>query len=383
MNKPHFIIKNRFQKRSGLYQNVLTPDILSDVCLKITGSSEYECTFDNNGYNKGRMATLQFNSTIAFITFSDTEAAGRNSSFQSVSSALLSFHQFYSQSKEIYFYFLPSSGNYETAYFTFMYRLMLTNGIKFLNQGEYLTHTMHPFIAVEDLIANRNISRVRNQSNNSSFVTRGSNNVIQIYGKTYGANKYETTLMCLALSRLSTSKIELYEICEQNLSVLPRRSLDVINSLGNVSIIPTDQTMERSQFEAENSLRSPRFIFNLFVKFGSKKCALCGCEIPELINGAHIWPVSAIKKEPGISLDQKIVFATDGENGLWLCENHHKLLDEYLISINLTGLVMHKETIEKSHANFINWSTRTKQLIPQIVTSQFKFYLQRRYDDLI
>ena len=41
MKAPHFIIKNRFQKKDTLYQDLLTPEILSDICLKMTGRSDY------------------------------------------------------------------------------------------------------------------------------------------------------------------------------------------------------------------------------------------------------------------------------------------------------------------------------------------------------
>ena len=380
MNKPHFIIKNRFQKRSDLYQDILTPSILTDVCKKVTGETEYTCTFDDTGYNKGRMAMLRHKEGVAYISFSDTESAGRNARMQSVPSALMSFFEETNQHKQIYFYFLPSSGNHETNYFCFMYRLMLTAGIEFLNSGDFLSQPLHPFNSVEDVIAARNVNRERNQSNNSSYVTKSNNHVIQIFGKTYGANKYETTLFCIAFSRISASKIELYQICEQDLKAIPQRCADVINSLGNVKIIQTDLTMERNHFEKDDSLRSPRYIYNLLAKLGAKKCALCGCEIPELIQGAHVWPVAAIKREAGISLEQKLKYATDGNNGIWLCENHHKMLDEDIIMIDKTGDIRHSADMIGVNADFINWSTPTRKLTPHIMTDSFVMYLEKRYD---
>ena len=380
MDKPHFIIKNKFQKRSDLYQDILTPDILTDVCKRITGETEYTCTFDDTGYNKGRMAMLQHKGGVSYISFSDTESAGRNASMQSVPSALMSFYEEANPQKQIYFYFLPSSGNHETNYFYFMYRLMLTAGIEFLNHGDFLTQPLHPFNSVEDVIAARNVNRERNQSNNSSYVTKGNNHIIQIFGKTYGANKYETTLFCIAFSRISTNKIELYQICEQDLKAIPQRCADVLNSLGNVKIIQIDLTMERNYFEKDDSLRSPRYIYNLLARLGAKKCALCGCEIPELIQGAHIWPVAAIKREAGISLEQKLKYATDGNNGIWLCENHHKMLDEDIITIDKTGDIQRSADMVGVNADFINWSTPTKKLTPQIMTDSFIMYLEKRYD---
>lgn len=380
IDKPHFIIKNKFQKRSDLYQNILTPNILADVCKRITGETEYTCTFDDTGYNKGRMAVLHYKGKVSFVSFSDTESAGRNASMQSVPSALMSFYEETNPQKQIYFYFLPSSGNHETNYFYFMYRLMLTAGIEFLNHDDYLAQPIRSFNSVEDVISARNVNRERNQSNNSSYVTKGNNNVIQIYGKTYGANKYETTLFCIAFSRISTSKIELYQICEQDLTAIPQRCADVVNSLGNVKILQTDLTMERNYFEKDDSLRSPRYIYNLLAKLGAKKCTLCGCEISELIQGAHIWPVADIKREAGISLEQKLKYATDGNNGIWLCENHHKMLDANIITIDLTGDIQRSADMVGVNADFINWSTPIKKLTPQIMTESFVMYLEKRYN---
>jgi len=382
MVKPHFTIKNESQQyksgRGFLFKDLLTPEILSDVCRRITGKTDYTCTFDDTGYNKGRMALLEYKNAQYFVSFSDTATNGRNSSVQSVTTALMNFHEEENPQKKIFFYFLPSSGNHETDYLLFMYRLMLTVGIEFLNPDVILAQPLSPFISVEDVISARNASRRRNRSNNSSYVTKGNNHVIQIFGKTYGANKYETTLLCIALSRISANKIELYQICEQTLEAIPQRCANVINSLDNVKVFQTDLTMERNYFEKDENLRSPRFIYNLLAKIGSKNCALCGCEIPEIVQGAHIWPVAAIKREAGISLEQKLKYATDGNNGIWLCENHHKMLDEDIITIDMTGDIRCNADTIGANADFVDWSTPTKKLSASIMSKSFKMYLEKR-----
>ena len=66
--KPHFIIKANLQKtkKTGKsFKDVITEDIMKDVCQKITGLSEYTFEFVDNKYkddflpgtyNKGRIA---------------------------------------------------------------------------------------------------------------------------------------------------------------------------------------------------------------------------------------------------------------------------------------------------------------------------------------
>lgn len=375
---PHFTIKNRFQKKAKLYSDFLTEDVLEDVSLKATGIADYTCEFDNKGYNIGRMALLEYNGIKIYISFSETEAKGRNSSFQSVPSALVRYILDNQENKRLYFYFLPAIGNIETNYFMFMYRLMKTAGIEFLNDQDFLSQQVKPFNTITDIIALRNASKVRNRSNNPTYITQDPKHVTQIFGKTYGASKYETTLLCVALSCITPSKIELYQICEKDLSVLPLLSREAIKLMGKVKLIPTDLTLERNEFERANSLRSPLYTYNLLAKLGPKKCAFCGCEIPELINGAHIWPVADIKKEAGVNIDKKINWATDGDNGLWLCENHHKMLDANLLVIGENGNVKYQDSLDRKSKNYIEWTTPNKILLPSVLTTNFVIYLQKR-----
>ena len=107
MDKPHFIIKNKFQKK-GLYQHLLTPKILSDICMKVTGRPDHTREFDDTGYNIGRLALLEYNNTRYYISISETDITGRNSSFQSIPSALSRYILDENPNKEMFYYFHPS-----------------------------------------------------------------------------------------------------------------------------------------------------------------------------------------------------------------------------------------------------------------------------------
>ncbi|EAH1103119.1 HNH endonuclease, partial [Listeria monocytogenes] len=49
---PHIVIKNNSQKGGYFFEDILTEEILTDVCRKVTGTSEYTVEFDNEGgYN--------------------------------------------------------------------------------------------------------------------------------------------------------------------------------------------------------------------------------------------------------------------------------------------------------------------------------------------
>jgi len=383
MSTPHFIIKNKFQKKDDLYQNLLPPKVLTDICLKITGRSDHTFEFDNTGYNIGRLVLLEYQNTRNYISISETDIRSRNSSFQSFPSALSRFILDENPNKEIFYYFHPSiNGNYETPYFVFMYRLMKTAKIRFLNETEYLRHPVSPFTTEADIIANKGQIRNKNKGNRSTYITRGSNNELQIYGKTYGASKYETTILCVALSEIANSRVQLFQIEEGGLTKLPQKSKDAIVSLGVVEFYTSNKTIEKRDYEENNSLRSVEHVYNLFERFGDKNCALCGCEIPQIIQGAHIWPVYDIKRDETLTQDEKLDCALDGENGLWLCQNHHKLLDVNILRISENGKVKYRSEINGLNALFLKVITRQTQLHDRILTKKFTYYLRKRNHSL-
>jgi hypothetical protein len=344
----------------------------------VTGCTEYTCEFDGKDYNKGRLAILLYNGRVNFISFSDNNASGRNSSFQSFPTAIVRYYQEKNKDKKIFFYFLPTSGNYTTPYFNFMYRLMKTAGVEFLNEKEFLKNSIFPFSAVEDIIVNRNMNKIKNKSNNSTYLTRNSDNIIQIYGKTYGANKKESTLLCIAISRIADTSVELYQICEQNLSILPKPDLEVIERLGNIKIITTNLTLERKEFEHNDSIRSIIYIYNLLSKLGDKSCAFCDCGNPRLIHGAHIWSVEDIKKESNLNQKEKLKHAIDGDNGIWLCPNHHKMFDLNLLMISIEGKLKIKSDLKEDLKKYIAQITTRNQLSKEILTQKFIEYLEKR-----
>lgn len=387
---PHFIIKSNLQKSetTGKYfSDVTTPAVLKDVCYRATGETKYTFQFVDNAYsdefleptyNKGRLALLHYHDYVFYISFSEKEIRGRNSGVQSVPTAYNLFYSNpYPKKKLCYYFFEDIDGNPETDYYLNMYRLMETIGFKFLNP-EVITSKIKVFNSIQDIANSRKETSERNSSNNSTYITRNGDQ-IEIYGKTYGANKYATSMITYAVSLLASrgQRIKLYEIIEQDLKELPKSSLDVIDKMGNIDVIKTDLQLEKKAFEEGDSLRSPRYIFNLLNKVGGrKKCAFCDCEIPDIIQGAHVWPVADIKKQP-MTYETKLEHATNGDNGLWLCENHHKLFDRNIITINSSGYIQYK-TSEQKHIIYMKKITEVDRVPDEYMNDKFMEYLDRR-----
>lgn len=164
-DKPLFVIKKNLQKtaQTGItFQSQLNDTILKDICKKITGRTDYDCQYVDddysddvlsNTYNKGRLAILRDGEYVHFITFSEQNIRGRNSSVQSVPTAFNLFYLCPRKKKKIYYYFICEDGNSATDYHMFVYRLMKTVGFVFLNAS--LASPINSFVTIEDMMRAR------------------------------------------------------------------------------------------------------------------------------------------------------------------------------------------------------------------------------------
>lgn len=372
------------QKTPGLFDIILTNEVLLDICLRVTGQSRFRVVKDRSTYNRGRLVFLEYGGIVNYISLSEANIGGRNSSLQSVPTAINMFYADQRQNKRLCYYFIPHVGNAFTDYHLFIYRLLMTAGIDFLNIGDYYKQHVLPYRNVDDLIIDRRENQTSNSSNNSSYVSKTSDK-IQIYAKTFGASKYESTLLAIAISHIADRPIDLFNICEQDLTKLPQASLNTIEGLGNISMHYTSLFLDKREYLQQSDrseLRSASYTFNLFNRLGAKKCALCGCEIPEIIQGAHIWGVAQISRTPGLDDDTKFNHAVSGHNGLWLCQNHHKLFDSNIILLDNDGFVRLKDNLVTDNVAFIRSTTFRTSVDARFLSAEFKDYLAKRNETL-
>lgn len=368
------------QKTPGLYDRILTKEILRDICVRVTGQNDFTVIRDTSTYNKGRLITIEYGGIKSFVSLSEVSVEGRNQSVQSIPTAINLYYTDNNLIKGLYYYFMPHNGNYFTDYHLLYFRLLKTAGVIFLNLLDYYPAGINAFKNIDELIDERNDNRETNRSNNSSFISKTSDKV-QIYAKTYGASKYESTLLAIAAAAITDRPIDLYNICEHDLTHLPQSSLNTINAMGNISIHDTSISLEKRTFISQagnNEFRSPIYQRNLLQRLGRKHCALCGCEIPEIIQGAHVWGVAEIARDDHFSDDMKFDHAISGENGLWLCQNHHKLFDSHYLSFNMDGHVLIPSNLRAEDGQFIRTITENESLGNQIMTDNFKWYLSQR-----
>lgn len=194
--------------------------------------------------------------------------------------------------------------------------------------------------------------------------------------------KYESTLLAYATSCISPNPVDLYNICEQNLQTLPKSSLKTLEAL-NIRVHNTNLFFDANhQGELQNEdLRASAYIYNLLKRLGDKKCALCDCCVPEIIQGAHIWSVSSIKSS-NLQPKAKFMAATNGSNGLWLCQNHHKLFDANLLFITDTGEVKASQDLTDDGLRYVKSITRNTFIDKVLMNEDFRQYLHFRNNRL-
>jgi len=387
--KARFIIKRiGAQDNSPCYDSFLTSNILDDIANRLIKSNNYEVVWKEER-NKGRLITLETDNEIFYINLSQTgQVRGRNYQVQSIPTALSIFlaeekHQ--KKKCSFGFYFLPFNGNNETNYMLFFYRVMMTIGINFINPDFGLEHTiLRQYSSVKDLILARNSLREANTGNQSTYIT-DEGNYYHIYGKTFGANQKETTLLCFAISAITDKPVKLFQILDNEATAISEQDKTAIENYCSRSNNGTIEILDDSyQFDGDDSdsvkdnLRSPQFIYNLLSKFdGEKKCALCGCKIESIIQAAHIYPVSDIRKRSDLNFNEKFRLAVDKDNGIWLCENHHKLFDSGLIWFNEGKLcISHK--LNSDDLVFVKQVTTIEEIEPRFINERMLAFFDSR-----
>lgn len=381
------------QDKSPNYDTFLTNEILEDICIRITGNKNYILNKNENERNKGRLLKLvdENKKIVYYINLSqEGEIKGRNYYFQSVSTALEIFFEERIENdynKKFCFYFLPFTGNIKTDYYIFLFRIMATAGIKFINDDiVFGNENIKTFLSMRDLINERSVLKGYNDGNNSTYISDDGDSY-GIYGKTFGANVKETMLFCLATINISEKPVKLYQILDNDSKTISAKDRNLIMCFSkemkfyNFEII--DDTMEFEEKCNKENLRSPRFNYNLLSKYNSKKkCALCDCEIESIIQGAHIYPVAEIRKNQALSQEQKFEYATHKDNGLWLCENHHKLFDSGIIIFE-NKKVVYKDVIKNSDKEYLDEITKNKELDNEIFNNEMEIFFNLRYKKMI
>lgn len=394
--KPTFRIKRiPFQVNSEPIEDVYDKNILKYICFELTMTHDFNIEWIKER-NEGRLAVFETNQKIFYISISGPNPqGGRNSYFQSVPTAFSIFlKEMQNVSKKGEFIVCIQGKNtnaHLTKYQIFAARMILSSGIRIVDATKSIFNKLklEPFASIQDLILARKESKGQNLGNNSTFIT-DEGNAYHLYGKTFGANGKETTMLCFALMNLSTKPIRLFQILDNNEKTISnddKESIVNFSKYFNTEAIEIlDDTYDIDDFtfqtykpEGKLQLRKPCFIYNLLQKtFGQKKCAICDCEVESLIQAAHIYGVAEIKRNGLLTDREKVKMATDGNNGLWLCMHHHKLFDSYQIYISTSSIGILSTIKNNNQLSFIEDSISENKIDNIYNTRETKEYFVKR-----
>lgn len=390
-------------EQNGVYW----PDFISNedfqkICLLATGTSEYsiqwldENQIINSGgknykYNVGNVVKVFYKNKTTYITLGNPYNDGRNSYFQQIGPAYRRFLEDESENKSFIFYALPierpgNFGKVLTLYHHLMYSVLNAAGING-NWQELLNSLPRKFINIEHLIDSRN--KLSKQNNNASYAYFDSEeDSFYLFLKTYGASKYESFFLALAAINIETDKnIKIRELEEGELTGLPTWAQQHIehSSKGRVKCQSLDKGMDDHREPVvmfPPSLRTPRYRVNVRNRCGEEICAFCNNVDPRDIQAAHIWDVHKLKVLSVENDDNKELwdYAADGQNGLWLCTEHHRPFDSNILLIDENGYIIYNSMISEKVIGELRKSIKKAQINPELITTEFLFYLQKRHE---
>ncbi len=173
-----------------------------------------------------------------------------------------------------------------------------------------------------------------------------------------------------------------------------------------------DLQRENTQYRTakeRNILRNQElFKNNLRQKGVAMKCCLCGCEIENILQAAHLWGVSDIQNSASSIIDsiysdsvfssmlsdcqvegdkddiflKKYLLANSGDNGVWLCNNHHGLFDGHFFCFDSEDgtIIIDTDNLSEGDATFFEQITNNKKLPENILNTATKTFLTQRVE---
>lgn len=367
----------------------LSSKMLNDIANLSIGNTNYEIIEETRGYNTGQYIKLQYNEVIKYICLSGEDSTASRNSFilQNFPTAYQHYLMDDGENKE-FEYYIRDTKSPHPAYTIFAYKVLLTAKIKILNLDRvvpsdnvnYLDHRT-PFLDFKQMRKFRLDSQQRNSSNNSTLFEE-TEEEISVYGKSYGANGRETTVICLALKELVELPIKVYNVNETDPTHLA--SVDPANKYifdyYGIEVDSESIDFESTDVNVIAKRNSKKYHYNLLQKFHEKKCYLCGCDMENLIIGSHIHRVTDILHS-NLSQAEKQKMIVDGDNGFWLCANHDKMFEYGLIYFNDDEMEIKKE-LSAEQKEYIIESTFYLRKIYESFNYDFKITLINK-DDVI
>lgn len=245
--------------------------------------------------------------------------------------------------------------------------------------------------------------------------------------KALGANAYDSFLTMWTLYELASEERKNLEFAfvsekwnfrlgqpdEKMTSDFPRTIIDLFAQIGlDIHYESSDEIRQQLEREEDQYSRAKKnddvrnqelFRNNLRAKGVVMRCPLCGCEMEDILEAAHIWSVSDIRGASYEKIEEvlsmvdeadivditnphhddlfykKYSIANSGDNGVWLCSNHHGLFDSncYCFDTEYGKILMVRE-ISESNMEFFREITKNDRLPSEILNKNTKVFINER-----
>ncbi len=357
-------------------------DITKSQIQQITSLLKLPTTYTTSVVKRnGRYILIENLGEKYYIIVTPHEVGGRNSYLaQFVPTVLTDFTQDRSVNKKLYVFLSNTSHLAKTAFHLDVYRMVKTLGFTMLNESQ-LGIKILPYSSFQEWKNLKERRRNANTGNLSSFAIEDEGSII-FYSKLFGANGKEGTLTACTLAsiaRKENSTFRYIQVKEHDVEEISETDKLVLEYYGietdDVSILYPSIAANRAKLKS-TCRDQDTFKYNLYQKFGPKKCYLCECDIDSNIIASHIHRIADIDKS-NLSSAQKIEQATDGDNGFWLCANHDKLFEYGLITFNYKGILQINISLDSKQIDFIDEITKVKKMDRVHITKKFLQYLQK------
>lgn len=263
-------------------------------------------------------------------------------------------------------------------------------------------------------------SEMIDEEGNSSYMTEKYTYTF----KALSAQQYDSLLKCWCLKVLAdkeNTKIEFnlgkqyfaYDSEEKKVAEKLSKPVKEIFDLAglNIEYATTEKFMNEKakaddtylRFKGENEIRNqPLFRNNIRRKGIPTECVICGEDDSKLLDAAHLWEINQIKKSTQKEINQfisknnlketiqssseysnesfykKYYLANSGDNGVWLCKNHHKQFDlNYYCFESGYGKVVLKFDNQATELKFKK-ELKNQKLSKEILTKLTKSFLSKR-----
>lgn len=168
-----------------------------------------------------------------------------------------------------------------------------------------------------------------------------------------------------------------------------------------------EKNLEENAYLSAKSRKDPRnqslFRNNIRKKGAPTKCVICGNDNPTILKAAHLWEVSSIKNADANTINsfirvnslfdlidqtsqhknelffKKYCLTNSGDNGIWLCGNHHDLFDQnyFYFESELGTVVLHFQD-EHQAAMFLTETVEDCRIPVQVLTQATKAFIAQR-----